>query len=317
MLSRAPLALNEQEGRNAQPAAPPVKVILITGAGRSGSTLLMRLIGEHPDCLSVGEVWSIWTRGVRDGKVCGCGRAVDQCPLWSKALRDVGVDPRALVQGAYGDSLKLHLTALSSPSAAARSSARHGELLMNAVRQAGASFVCDSSKVPGYARMLYRAPWAQVFPIHLVRDPRAVLNSHFRRLGALGARDRMLSAARISLFWVVRNVYHEVVARAHRTPMPRVTYESLVESVPLVQHETWARAGVGPGSAPSRRDDNHHPIGGHDVARTRGVDVVADEGWLSQLGKSERMIATVLTWPLLRRYGYPVVRSVRSASALA
>ncbi len=88
----------------------PVKVLYITGLGRSGSTILDVVLGNHPDIESVGEV----TRLVRTGwisreslrgldperlrvPICTCGKRLDvpyvdapeeACPFWSSVRRE-------------------------------------------------------------------------------------------------------------------------------------------------------------------------------------------------------------------------------------
>src|SRR3712207_1957583 len=100
----------------------PVKVLAITGLGRSGSTILDIVLGNHPDIESVGEV----TRVIRTGwisreslreipqkrlrrPICTCGKRLDvlyvessdeACPFWS-SVRDEWVE-RADGEGIEG-----------------------------------------------------------------------------------------------------------------------------------------------------------------------------------------------------------------------
>jgi hypothetical protein len=74
----------------------PVKVLKITGLGRSGSTILDVVLGNHPDIESVGEVGNLmrngWIsreslRGVDPKRlrrpICSCGKRLD-------VLKEVG-----------------------------------------------------------------------------------------------------------------------------------------------------------------------------------------------------------------------------------
>ena len=53
------------------------------GLGRSGTTLLARLLGELRGVCSVGEICHLWERGVRDDERCGCGEQFHDCEFWA------------------------------------------------------------------------------------------------------------------------------------------------------------------------------------------------------------------------------------------
>ncbi|WP_370328125.1 glycosyltransferase [Euzebya sp.] len=67
----------------AEPASDQVGVLLIAGMGRSGSTLLDRMLGEVEGCVSLGEVVHLWSRGVRDDERCACGERFSRCAFWT------------------------------------------------------------------------------------------------------------------------------------------------------------------------------------------------------------------------------------------
>ena len=52
---------------------PPVKVVLIVGRGRSGSTILDNVLGGIEGFVSVGELHNLWRRAILKGRLCGCG----------------------------------------------------------------------------------------------------------------------------------------------------------------------------------------------------------------------------------------------------
>ena len=62
----------------------PVQVLYLGGLGRSGTTLLERLLGELPGAVSLGEVVHLWERGIVDGERCGCGEPFHDCPFWNE-----------------------------------------------------------------------------------------------------------------------------------------------------------------------------------------------------------------------------------------
>ena len=63
-----------------------MKILFISGWGRSGSTLLDRLLGQIEGFHSAGEIRYLWDRGLLDDRPCGCGQPVRRCEVWSQAL---------------------------------------------------------------------------------------------------------------------------------------------------------------------------------------------------------------------------------------
>ena len=65
---------------------PPVRprLLFIAGWGRSGSTLLDRILGQVPGVFSAGELRDIWRRGALEDRLCGCGSPFRECAVWRK-----------------------------------------------------------------------------------------------------------------------------------------------------------------------------------------------------------------------------------------
>src|SRR5258706_786037 len=75
-------------GRMDATALPAVRVLFIGGMGRSGSTLLDRMLGSAPGVVSVGELRKFWRRGVVTNELCGCGQPIRECPFWRDVARE-------------------------------------------------------------------------------------------------------------------------------------------------------------------------------------------------------------------------------------
>jgi hypothetical protein len=187
-----------------------IRVLYIAGSGRSGSTILDRILGQLDGWFSVGELVNLWERGLIAGRKCGCGVPVPQCPLWTAVLSrafgaPVGVDARRMAllgrQRVRPGSLPPLLAARG------RTAAPDGDeyratlaRLYRAVHDhTGCRVIVDSSKSPVYAELLATLPGADVSVVHLVRDPRASAYSWLRkkRLPDFGDDRLMLRQAAI------------------------------------------------------------------------------------------------------------------------
>lgn len=78
------------------------QLVYITGSGHSGSTLLDRLLGSHPDIAALGEIHRFSLGLHREEKPfrCDCGAMISDCAFWTEVFARVeqrlGLDAAAL-----------------------------------------------------------------------------------------------------------------------------------------------------------------------------------------------------------------------------
>lgn len=316
--------------------AEPVRVLYIGGSGRSGSTLVERLLGALPGVCNVGEVIPMWERGLLQGERCGCGVPLPQCPFWREVgeVAFGGWDafdvpeflalkrsfdrnqhiPKLL---AAGDSGR-RLFAGPATRRAAREYAAVYARLYRAVQQvSGCAVTVDASKHASLAFCLRTSPKIDLRVLHLVRDPRAVAYSWTRPLkrpeaeGAAAANPRYFSTvspARSAIRWNIVNLGLDLLAR-RGTPTLLMRYEDFI-AAPLAGMRHLAEfAGVDPDL--SFMTDTGadlgptHTAGGNPMRFSTGrIEFRRDDAWRSQLNADARAVVTTLTLPLLARYGY-------------
>lgn len=74
------------------------KVLYVTGVGRSGTTLIEKLIAHNCNVHALGEVELIWARGMTEVSKCGCGEFVFDCEFWSKIITGKQVAEKSEVE---------------------------------------------------------------------------------------------------------------------------------------------------------------------------------------------------------------------------
>ena len=172
-----------------QPAEGGVRVLYVAGWGRSGSTLLDRLLGQVPGVFSAGELRDIWQRGVMENRLCGCGAAFHDCEVWRK-VGEVAFGGWSELDVDDAQALRLRLDRPWSPPRVLGSRLTpeldedveryvgYLQRLYGAIAQVtDARLIVDSSKIPTYAMLLRRVPGMDLRALHLVRDPRGVVHS--------------------------------------------------------------------------------------------------------------------------------------------
>lgn len=303
-----------------------MKIIYIAGWGRSGTTLMDSVLGQPPGFFSVGELRWIWERGVIENRACGCGRAFADCEVWRDILNEAGMvdltdaDARALVERTNRlrtRHLPLLLIPGLKPLARRRAEPLVDDLtrLTNAIAdRTGARVLVDSSKFPSYGYALSRVPGVDFRVVHMVRDPRAVAYSWWRRPktqpdSRVAPRMKRHDPVSSTLYWAAWNdaitrlwgdsEHYRLIRYEDFAARPRETVGAILE---------WAgEAGAEPGFVDERtvRLEPAHTVSGNPGRFDTGeVEIRVDQRWRTGLPGSERWAVTALAWPWLARYGY-------------
>ena len=306
----------------------PVRLVFLGGVGRSGSTLLERMLGACPQVAALGEVVHLWERGLRDDEECGCGAAFSRCPFWQEVgERAFGgwsnLDVREVLELKRRVDRTRFVPRLALPRLPARLrtdleayDALYERVYGAARSVAGASVVVDSSKHVSLAYCLRWSPALQLLVVHLVRDSPAVAYSWSREVrrpeasgeDALMPRYGLLNVA---LRWTIDNLLFEALRRSG-TRVQRYRYEDVVEDPRRAVAEILAASGAGvPADALEFiRPDAVHLDAGHTVAgnpmrfRTGWVPVRRDDAWRDGLPRRRRRAVVALTQPVRLWLGY-------------
>jgi glycosyl transferase family 2/sulfotransferase family protein len=323
----APTAPLSSAADEAEPASPTV--IYIAGSGRSGSTLLERVLGGMPGAVNVGELIDLVRRTAPRGELCGCGQAFAECPFWD------GVGKRAFGGWEAGRLAEIHrlqtrvarqrhLPRLLAMSLADRGfrddvatyGASYRALYQAIADEAGARYVIDASKWPSQALALARAG-LDIRVIHLVRDVRGVAHSLSKqdvaRPQAVQAADHMLSHLPVEAAarWVGIQTEAELL-RGCGLRVTRMRYEDFVAEPRAAVGTALADLGLSPTPSDlAHIADDHvalassHGLSGNPSRFSSGeITLRPDEAWRQRMPQRDRVAVTALGLPLLLRYGW-------------
>ena len=172
---------------------PSPVIICLLGTARCGSTLLQRVIELNSDAIGLGEISR--TRELLDRQyVCACGEKLATCRFWAPALPALKrASPiTAWSKARWSERAEIMRSAFAAmmsqswlASRAEREGARALEgALASLAKKSGTHLFINSSKDPSEFLRLALMPSHLIVPVHLIRDPRAVAWSGFRRTGA-------------------------------------------------------------------------------------------------------------------------------------
>lgn len=304
------------------------RVVFVGGLGRSGSTLLERLLGELPGVCSIGETVHMWRRALVDDEPCGCGEPFSACPFWATVGKAayggwdrVDLDEVAELKAAVDRTRFLpRLTGATLEESLGERVRRYAGLyarLYAGVREtSGASVVVDSSKHASLAGCLRWSPELDLRVLHVVRDPRAVAHAWRKRVprpeATATSPERYMATYRppeAAAHWLAQNAAFDRLA-ARGVPTLRLRYEDFAAR-PAERFADVARF-LGLPPAPAEILDGRrarltptHTVSGNPMRfRTGELEIHADEAWRTDLPARDRTLVTALTSPLRPRYGY-------------
>lgn len=183
------------------PAQHDTRVLLISGSGRSGTTILSVLLSQGEGLLNIGQLRDIW-EGWQTVQPCTCGQTVCDCVLWGQVRQDIlaeyGADllERAQAALALFMSDAAQLTDWNDRAGLARLARDHGDMLalltttlQTLARRGLARTLIDSSKSPEFALAVHLTGQFDCHVLNMVRDPRAVAVSWKRKkAGRIGRK---------------------------------------------------------------------------------------------------------------------------------
>ena len=304
-----------------------MRVLYIAGVGRSGSTLLERMLGAVPGCANAGEVNAVFSRVAVQDQRCGCGQPFSRCPFWQAvgdrafggwspvAERIADLQPRVvrqrfvprLVSGrasaAYLRDLDEYLDA-------------HRRLYGAIAEVSGAETIVDASKSTAQLFALRRLDDLDLRIVNLVRDSRGVASSWSKTgirkpQSPTGEEMGTYAPHRLAVLWAALQLecalltataphaarlrYEDLVAQ------PRPALEALLADLGLPA-PAGALAHVGDHSV--RLDPSHGVAGSRSRFSAGRIELRVDDAWRSALPAGTRRVVTALTLPQLVRYGY-------------
>jgi len=318
-----------------------VRVVLVAGIGRSGSTLAERIMAGLPGVAGLGEVNHLWHRGIGLDERCGCGAAFSACPFWSEVGDRAfggwaGVDPARMLHLAKQVDRVWHIPPLMrrSPGVPRPFAVRTGDDAMSramraygdnyaavyraAVAATGAEVIVDSSKHASLGHILAQRDDVDLRVLHCVRDSRAVCHAWTKtvvRPDVPGGTSYMpkFRPHTMAMRWNAFNLGAELLRR-QRVPVFQMRYEDLTTDPVGVTRRLAGFLGVpATEQALSFLGDGFmdlpaaHTVAGNPMRfQTGRIPIRPDLAWRSALPSRDRRLVTSITWPLLLRYGYPL-----------
>ncbi len=306
-----------------------IMFIYVMGRPHSGSTILDIVLGNSAAIESVGELISGLEFAGR-GHACACGERMLDCPYWARVRRAFEADAagamswdvatRASVAQAHVRSLPKTLLSSSRSTYMTFLSDATVRFARAISAVSGRPHVLDSSKEPTRGMMLLRS-CSEARVIHLVRDPRRAVGSHYWRFKKHGGYFQFLRrkyyAPRLMVpfmllaaaSWTVGNLICELGRRFAPERSVRVRYEDLCAE-PTEELRRIGRAfGIPLDDLLDKLDRDEplpigHNVGGNEIRNDGRVVLRPEKGEAHDLPRWLEILTFAVCWPLMLTYGY-------------
>lgn len=304
----------------------PIRVIYLVGFGRSGSTVLDAVLGNHPDVVSIGEAYSLRRIDGRIPQYCSCGQPANQCEFWTAIVEQwKALNNETDLASYFALQQRFERLGLRQISRLAWERVRTSNAFTNYVRQTGNLYeaVCrvsgrriivDSTKNPLRAIVLARTRAIDLRLVQLVRDGRAVVWSGKKSFAldekaSIHAPISPQPAWRTISHWMFSNLLAHWVRRSATASSVLIRYEDFVSeperALDRISQATEVDFGdVARSVAAGQSLPIEHTIGGNRLRMSGRVQLRADWEWMQKLPARDRRICWTIAGRLLRRYGY-------------
>lgn len=307
-----------------------ITVLYVVGVGRSGSTILDILLGDHAQLESVGELINVNSSAWIKDEFCSCHNKASECEFWVRVkavwLEKSGVTDLteySQLQDQFEFCLykpsRLQKAADADPKAYERF-LQLTELMYVAISEvSGRSVIVDSSKsrVRGYH--LAKLPKLDLHFVHLIRDTRDIINS-LRKTHAPDLENgvqqplRSLPGWRTSLSWILANLQtHHLIKHYSDGRYCVIKYEDLLEFPEIAIGKIQAMLDIDLSSViksaqTGRALDVGHTVAGNRLRMQDTVSFNAKKPAIKKLSAIDTLSFSVFAYWLARQYGYPFTR---------
>lgn len=294
-------------------------IIYIAGYGRSGSTLLERILSSNKKIFGTGELSNLLQLINSDEtSFCSCGEEVCQCKFWSDIIQEIckEYDVNKLKELQYrlesvinitGNQEKLHTDFV--------------RVLFKKIFQNVSSeveYIIDSSKT---ARKSFFRPiifskinFLNIKVIHLVRDGRGCMWSNLKgsnRKMEKGVDPHLpFAALRTAISWPLANTSPHIFRMFSSSEnYHRVKYEDFVEQPNKVLSDLGEFLNIDFSEQIEMLKNKReiplgHQLSGNRLRKKKKIILQKDVEWKDKLSVRHKLLFWLLDWPFALLYDY-------------
>jgi hypothetical protein len=296
-----------------------IKLVYITGYGKSGGTLIGRLLGDTKNAFFVGELRYFWRYGILKNYDCTCGQKFDNCSFW-KAVKDeyfqsfpsinieeISEELRKFEKLKNYFKLKRYLKNKNNKVFKEKLNKylQHNEKLYETISKlSGKKILVDYSNIPGRLLALSFSDKFEIYPIHLVRDPRGVLNSYIQADLRYYGKNKHSNLRQV-LVWNINTIFSRIIIKKLESgKIPSILYKNFVKSPTGILNKLEGlfddkfNYEEKNGKASVCLEPGHVFSGNRSRFESSNITLVEDTKWKKQLSLPNKILANIVSLPI-------------------
>ncbi len=301
-----------------------IKVIYITGEGRSGSTLLERILGQHKKIFAAGELIYIWERSFIENQLCSCNKSFYECEVWKDIILNFrkkvpNINPSEVIDAFMNTSRIRHYffkKDFNKTKYAQFINNIYTNLYTAILETVNKEFIIDSSKQPVFAHILKDNPNLELYILHLIRDPRAVAYSWQKKKVRPEIKNKVeymprYSPIRTAISWNVVNKICFDLSKEENLKYMLIRYEDLVSNLKEILNKIYSLLSLENNFKDLFLDEKtiflskNHTVAGNPIRfKTGEIKLIPDEKWKLSMNKWNQLFLKILCYKALKRFGY-------------
>jgi len=282
-----------------------IKVIYISGIGRSGSTLLDAVISTNHKVFSVGEIYK-YNYLKKENLLCSCGKKFSECFFWQNFLQD---NSKIINRMNIKDYLII-LNYLYNPfkEKIKFKNKSNNYKLFKRIKESlpkNKEYILDSSKDVARLIEFDNDPRFNLYNITIFRDGRAVANSFNQKTQGPG-KNYFISI----LKWIFINSILRRYQKISNIKTLNVSYDYFSDNPDkeIKRIEDFLKIKIPQDYISVIRKMNYHNIGGNRLGlkknRRNIKEIKRDQKWETQQNFISKLITTIITWPFNKIWVY-------------
>lgn len=302
-----------------------IKILYIAGTSRCGSTILSNVLGSIEGFCNVGEIKYIWDRGIKENWLCSCGERFNDCQFWNKIIKKTivnyknfnpeyvlklserGINLRGSKNIRIRDILLKNEKELEKKINKMIEYKNYLSKLYSSVEKiTKCSVIVDSSKEPIYAYILSNIPSFEVFIIHLIREPHAVIYSRAYRkkrqyISKNETQNMGTTVFNSILDWNLVNFMIKKLFNSNKNKYFKIYYKEFVNQPNNVVNKILRFLGEDSKKASNIFNENKirlsttHVFSGNPSRLSKEIIIYDDDEWKYKMDLKQKLLISLFT----------------------
>ncbi len=292
-----------------------VSVIYIASTGRSGSTLLERVLSQHPQIWAGGELYLTWYRGFMRNEICSCMVPFNDCEYWQKIkasfLRRVAqkYDIRYINELIYSHiRYRFFYPKFRIKDEILKDLADIFYNLYESILEvSGRNYIIDSSKTPLLLPILAKHKKINLKVIHLIRECEAVAYSWEKRKIKIPGTNRFMPRYNFIKTALVWKLTHKLISKYSKdlnlktyklnyldfVRKPKESLLNLLNHLDIPYDDTFLKIFIS--SNIVNLNSEYHIISGNPIRfQKKIIKITPDLDWIYKMPKWKKIILKII-----------------------